>query len=347
MKLHDEEELGRINIGWITSCREIGLDEHVGREVIDPVTGVSYGYRKGNLEALAELLAEDNPFSRRFNLTAVIVDDNDTQYEAAWSDVELWPRNMIVPFREGDNNVTRANTLEELTIRIPSQTWKDLRRDKSKDESKSYFKARKAMAKADYEREILAVLKEKNIDILVSDSYVTIMNGVLLSNYMGRILNIHPAITDKRSPYRLPGLTPTRDAITRAKYGWIIVDDKKEVDIPEGREIIVNYESKQRRAVEVPRYNKTGVTVHLITPKVDDGPIVLSLEYEFDSRTETHESLRTKNYGLKREILPQALQMHIRYQLVQEFIMYERYRRVTKREEMSVRRLVQEATYRT
>lgn len=313
----DEREM--INLAYITSCREVGIDELIGREVIDPDNGVNYGDREGNLESLARLLIDGNSeFAGQFNLTAVIIDDDDEQYNKAWSSAELWPRDLRVPIRDSSGLVTAEPTLEEITVRIPSQPWKNFRRFLNCGETIELFKERKVAAKSNYEMRMLDELMERDVDLVISDSYTTIFADVMLNNYPGnripglngyggRIINIHPAITQVGDPDRLPGLTPTRDAFTRAVHGYIIVDDKHAVDIPEGERIEVKYYDRLREAVRVPKSNRTGVTVHIVTDEVDNGPVIVCRSYEFNPEGITPEAIRNRNYEIKREIIPEAI----------------------------------------
>ena len=330
MQEYDTDNMDRINIAWITSCREIGLDEKIGREIIDPQTGFNYGYRTGSLEALARLLEEDNLFSRKFNLVAVILDDNNEQYNSAWNESELWPRDITIPYRKNGDSTSETHTLEDITVSIPSQPWKDLRRNRQEGETRKEFRQRKAFAKSEYETQMLRTLESREVDLLVSDSYTTIFNGTMLSNYRGRIINVHPAITEVGNPYRLPGLTPTRDAYTRAKHGWVIVDDKYRVDIPEGDEIQVNYDGEQRTAIKVPAYNTTGVTVHVVSEQVDNGEVIMNQEYQFNPETITSEGIRTRNYEIKRELLPAAIQHYTNDSTIKQLMMHERHKRLQK-----------------
>lgn len=303
------DQTRRLNIAYITSCRELGLDEHVGEVVVDPVNGQNYGYREGNLENLARMLRNENSdFSRRFNLTAVIVDDDDTQYARAWQHGQhgIWPRDLRVRHRNNDGTTSQP-TLDDLTVRVPSQPWKNLRRDAIAGETPEAFSERKASAKAAYEQRILDVLRSREVDLVVSDSYTTIIGPTLLDAYTGRILNIHPAVTQVGDPDRLPGLTPTRDAYTRAVHGYIIIDDKRAVDHPMGEVVEVQYEGNPRTAVRVQPSSVTGVTVHVVTDHVDNGPIVRCHKYRFPTEGITPEAIRTNNYRIKRQILPEAM----------------------------------------
>ena len=299
----------RIDFAYITSSRELALDEKVGSIVINPNNRENYGYREGNLESLARRIKDRRTeFAQRFNLTAIIVDDDDYQYNMAWQQAEIWPRDMLVPIRLEDGDLTTRVTLENITLRIPSYPWKNLRR--LEGEAIEVFRERKSSAKAEYEMKILDYLRFINVDLIVSDSYMTFFGPTLLNTYGGRILNIHPAILKDDDPNKLPGPFPTRDAFTRAVYGYIIIDDKK-VGIPEGRQIQVEYEGQPRTAVSVPRNNVTGVTVHVVTEDVDEGPVVLYRSYAFEANGITPEAIRNMNYAIKRELLPEAMLRYI------------------------------------
>jgi folate-dependent phosphoribosylglycinamide formyltransferase PurN len=302
-----------INIAYITSCREVGNDEKIGRVVVDPITGVSLGYRMGNLESLAGLLVHgENSFAQQCNLSAVFVDDTDEQWEAAWQEAELWPRQLQVPIRNRRREIVARPTLDGLTIRIPS-SWRALRQNHS-HETREEFVQRKAAAKAEYEKRLVTALQERNVSLIVSDSYVCIFGPHVMDVYRGRMLNIHPAITQVGNPNRLPGLTPTRDAYTRACYGYVIVDDKHAVDVPAGEQIEVTFQRETRRAVRIPQSYRHGVTVHEVTTRVDNGPVVLSREYDLPEDL-TPERIRTINYQHKRELLPVAI---LQYTALQE-----------------------------
>lgn len=54
---------------------------------------------------------------------------------------------------------------------------------------------RKNFSKSEeYDEEILKVLKEKDIDLIVLAGYLDILTSKIISNYRGRIINIHPSL---------------------------------------------------------------------------------------------------------------------------------------------------------
>ena len=294
-----------INIAYLTSLREIGFDESVGREVVDPDSGERYGYRESVVEAITrEAQRMPFPFPQFCNLTAIVVDDNEEDFCELMKKSPVWPNLRIPvvnqerfmhPREDSDDFYTEAN-LDDLLVCIPSEPWRRI-----KD------KARKRQAKAEFEKTIAEVLVERKVDIVVSDSYRNIIGPVLLAAYGRRILNIHPAITKAGDPARLPGATPTRDAYTRAVFGYIIIDDKKGVDLPQGEVVQVRYEGKARTAVKVPKSNMHGITVHVVNAKLDDGPVVYEECYEFNPKGITVERIRQINYTIKRRIVPAAV----------------------------------------
>lgn len=299
----------RCRLAYFCSCREL-VAELVGHEVTDPLTGENYGYRKGNLESLVELLQEeDNMFSQHFNLVLVFHDDSRYQYEAAWQHGNLWPVDMKVPHRE--NGRIAYKSLEQLTRSIASQPWKDLRRQASLGETAVEFALRKAAAKTHYETQVVRLCKAHNVELIISDSYTSIFGPKLLNAYKKRILNIHPAITDPEDEMRLPGLTPTRDAFTRAEHGFVIVDDKHDAHhIPNGVRRKARFNGQVRDVVHVPQVRRTGVTVHEVNEVVDGGAVVLARSYEIPRGT-TQEGIRALNYRHKLDLLPKALLQYV------------------------------------
>ncbi|MED3624953.1 phosphoribosylglycinamide formyltransferase [Neobacillus thermocopriae] len=61
--------------------------------------------------------------------------------------------------------------------------------------------------KADFEKEIVMLLKDRNIDLIVLAGYMRLIGPTLLKEYEGRIVNIHPSL--------LPEF-PGKDAIGQA-----------------------------------------------------------------------------------------------------------------------------------
>lgn len=70
-----------------------------------------------------------------------------------------------------------------------------------------YFNPKAYADKAEYERAILEVLKEKNVDLIVLSGYMRFIGHTLLSAYPNRIINLHPAYLPE-----FPGAHSIKDA---------------------------------------------------------------------------------------------------------------------------------------
>jgi phosphoribosylglycinamide formyltransferase 1 len=69
------------------------------------------------------------------------------------------------------------------------------------------FQVKEYPSKADYEKEISFLLKERNVDFIVLAGYMRLIGPTLLKEFEGRIVNIHPSL--------LPDF-PGKDAIGQA-----------------------------------------------------------------------------------------------------------------------------------
>ncbi len=277
----------RINFAYMTSCRWVDC---------------SWG---SLLESLAhELRAGTSQFSRRFNLVAVLCDDNDEEYRRAWENGPLWPGDLDIPTVEGEGGSHRQ-AIESLTFRISSGIWRSLKLNPG--EPAAIFERRKARAKARYERSILRRLDGVSAGLILVDSYLPIIGPDLLEAYRGRILNIHPAISELGDPLRLPGRHPTRDTYTRAAFGIVIVDDKRRVGIPNGERVLVECDGVLREAVEVGKSRESGVSVHVVTDTIDDGPVIACDRYVLAEYQVSLVSIRRKNQTIKKDLVPRAL----------------------------------------
>lgn len=305
--------MDKIKLAYFTSLREIIGDEGVSTIVIDSETGANYGYRVGNLEAMAlDIRDGQSDFAKTFEIAMVFSDDSDAHIESVRLMVSRWPFEIEVPVN-GNGLSETTIPLEKMLVRIPSEPWRKIR-----------DKTQKANQKHLYEQQILAELKGRGVDLIISDSYLSLFADLILAEFGKRILNIHPAFTDTEHPYRLPGLTPTRDAYTRARHGFIIVDDKKKPETwPKGSVVKVSYDGKERDAVKVEPISVTGVTVHVIDALVDHGPVVMTDTHAFDHST-SYEGIREGNYRIKRKLLTRALLAYVQKPEIRELISAKR-----------------------
>ena len=311
-----------LNLAFITTLSEIINDELVGKEVIDPETNKSFGVRKGTLDYIAEEVAKENSdLGKKFNFTAIIINDDEKEVEEHWKNGDGYDINFEVPLvtPSGKQKVT----LKEITHVIPSSVWRGIPIPPKGSDKRADVIAKRKKLKVEYEQRICKALNEAKVDLLISNSYTNIISATLLGEFKGRIINIHPAITSQDNPCRLPGVTPTRDAYTRATDGFVITDDKKSVTL-DGKEVIVEYNGEERKAVEFDdehRY-KHGVTVHVITAGVDEGPPILTKTYDLREHfsidgsneskpTLTEEGIRDFNYKLKPSVLIEAILKYV------------------------------------
>lgn len=70
-----------------------------------------------------------------------------------------------------------------------------------------YFDPKAYKNKAEYEEDILKVLKEKHVDLIVLSGYMRFIGHTLLSAYPNRIINLHPAYLPE-----FPGAHSIQDA---------------------------------------------------------------------------------------------------------------------------------------
>ena len=76
------------------------------------------------------------------------------------------------------------------------------------------FHAKEYPSKADYEKEISFLLKERNVDFIVLAGYMRLIGPTLLKEFEGRIVNIHPSLLPD-----FPGKDAIGQALT-AKAKW-------------------------------------------------------------------------------------------------------------------------------
>jgi len=159
-----------------------------------------------------------------------------------------------------------------------------------------------------FETALLRILNKSGCEAGVCDSYMTIFGTGFLGVASPVMINLHPGITTGNHPAQLLGPTPNRDAYTRARFGYIIVDDKARVFWPTGSPQDVEYEGRTRRAISVPKIAETGVTAHHIEKAVDRGQVIAQASYSFNAAAESEDSLRARNHALKLSVLKAALE---------------------------------------
>lgn len=117
---------------------------------------------------------------------------------------------------------------------------------------------------------VVELLKNMNIDWIILAGFLWLVPDNLLKSYHDRIINIHPAL--------LP------------KYG--------------GKGM---YGMKVHQAVLAAKEKQSGITIHLLNDKYDDGPILFQAKVDVDEN-DTAESLAQKIHEVEHEYFPKVIE---------------------------------------
>ena len=117
---------------------------------------------------------------------------------------------------------------------------------------------------------ILNILKEKDIDLIVLAGFLWLIPNNITREYSGKIINIHPAL--------LP------------KYG--------------GKGMYGHY---VHEAVIKNKERKSGITIHYVNEKYDDGQIIFQASVEID-KADTPDSLAEKIHLLEKKYFPKVIE---------------------------------------
>jgi len=118
----------------------------------------------------------------------------------------------------------------------------------------------------DYDREIVKILKEREVDFVLLAGYMRILSPFFVENFKNRILNIHPSL------------------------------------LPSFRGL-----HAQRQAVEC-GVRFSGATVHFVTNKLDEGPIIVQSVVPVLSG-DSEESLSRRILNTEHKIYPLAVKL--------------------------------------
>jgi phosphoribosylglycinamide formyltransferase/phosphoribosylglycinamide formyltransferase-1 len=119
--------------------------------------------------------------------------------------------------------------------------------------------------------DLLALLRKSNIDLVVLAGYLKKIPSIVIREYAGRIINIHPAL--------LP------DFGGEGMYG-----------------------ARVHEAVIASGAKESGVTVHLVDDDYDRGPIVAQWRIPVD-KSDTAESLAARVLAVEHIVFPRAVEM--------------------------------------
>jgi folate-dependent phosphoribosylglycinamide formyltransferase PurN len=218
-----------LGVLFLTSLRDIALEEYNGQKIL--VDG-NFQYMEGVIERTKKETRHGGILHGLVEVRGVIVDDTEEDLKGNFP---LLPENggpWIFPL---DLGIPVWN--------IPSH-FREL--------PKQNIDSRK-IAKLTFEKKVLEKANEIGVDIIISDSYMAIIEYLIgtLGMY-GKVLNIHPGPTLLDEPFCFRGANPVGDAIAFA------------------------------RQQNSPVY--TGATLHFVNTNIDDGkPIAYICKTEVSS----------------------------------------------------------------
>jgi phosphoribosylamine--glycine ligase len=137
-------------------------------------------------------------------------------------------------------------------------------------------------ARRRHEERLLEILVPFDLDLLVLAGWMLILSADFLGSCRFPVINVHPALLDPVSVPILRGAHAVRDAL----------------------------------ALGLPY---TGVSVHLVTPEVDAGPVIVSEPVEIRT-DDTEVSLYGRIKTVEHRLLPQAIHMVLTQQLMSESV---------------------------
>ncbi|OGG79914.1 hypothetical protein A3A39_03840 [Candidatus Kaiserbacteria bacterium RIFCSPLOWO2_01_FULL_54_13] len=243
---------GPIRLAFLTSIRDVGGDDRVGQMV---ATKQGKRYMEGVVE---HTLCETHPGGALHGLIkviAIITDDRPKDLAACGYGVRPERgKHWIFPLDTPCDDL--GMPAKWIVENIPSDFRSVSKSDPLRPE-----------AKREFERKVLEFMRQNKIEILVSDHYMARIEFLINEEFgfYGRVLNIHPAVTNPDCPFCFRGPTPTADALARARSGKV---------------------------------TRTGATLHLVNENFDDGPIIELAAPTPVHMLDTPEELRYRNYQM-------------------------------------------------
>ena len=132
----------------------------------------------------------------------------------------------------------------------------------------SFFVDHKNKSRESFDKEISERLKEKEVDLILLIGFMRILSGVFVSEWSGKIINVHPSL--------LP------------KYAGGMNEDVHQQVLKSGDK-------------------ETGCTIHLVTEQVDEGPVLVQKRCSV-LEGDTIDSLKERVQKLEGEAFVEAIQ---------------------------------------
>jgi len=268
-----DQQQAPLQLIFATSLRDIAADDRVG-SLTDIPRGLSY--MMGLIEATNLAINECyHDLGNYINIRGIITDDLPTDYTDPIRTYQNPYAPWIYPLHDRNDE---GKPLGQLTTHIPS----DFRMETDKDKRRT--------KRERFEDEVFAVSQEMGADIIVSDHLMVIINHLLKENRygIGRTLNLHPGVIDPLQPSRLPGSTPTTDAIERVRDRTV-------------------YNNKTRLYEPAPHNLLTGASLHMMTKEVDGGPLIASSRRTLVNKNDRKRDLRYRNYPVKFRVFVEGI----------------------------------------
>ena len=140
----------------------------------------------------------------------------------------------------------------------------------------SFFVDPKGKSHESYDRELIEILKNHQVDLVILIGYMKILTPEFIKRFPNKIINVHPALMPKFSGVGYFG---------------------KSV-----HEAVINAGEKS-----------TGCTFHFVDEGVDTGKIILQKEVAVE-KTDTPETLKTKVQELEKKYFPEVIKIFIKDQ---------------------------------
>jgi folate-dependent phosphoribosylglycinamide formyltransferase PurN len=271
-----------LNAVVLTSIRDVGECDRNGSMINIPEGHV---YMQGLLEAVINQINEQRGrIADVLQVVGVITDDGG--HDVARGDLQDYPftptegRPWIHPLDLRDH---RGELVTSNTMSIPS----DFRALPLRDVDG------RSDRKLAFENQVDLVARQMGADILISDHLMMRIVSLLdaYRGWIGKILNIHPAMTRSDYPLKLRGKTPTQEAIDRAQG--------LRVDPIAGD------------AIRVQQHAATGATLHMVNPTIDDGAVLCDGELTSVYPNDTPQQLRFRNYPTKIKIFGEGMAHYV------------------------------------
>lgn len=134
---------------------------------------------------------------------------------------------------------------------------------------KAVFVDPKGLTREQYDEKLVEVLRENGIELVCLIGYMKILTPIFVKAFVGKIINVHPALIPKFSGKNFFG-------------------------------------ANVHEAVLAARETETGCTFHFVTEEVDGGPIILQKKVAVEA-SDTADTLKEKVQELEKKYYPEII----------------------------------------